>query len=69
MPKLDDENPPATLPEGQRSLGRAPEGQTALGSAARRPWQDARRETLIGKMILNHVQDNPSHKDRPHVTT
>ena len=63
MPKLDDE----TLRQRYQKAKEAwDERQKANRARQRREktLADARRETLIGKMILNHVQDNPSHKDR-----
>ena len=63
MPKLDDETLRQRFEKAKSAWS---ERQKANRAQKRREktLADARRETLIGKMILNHVQDNPSHKDR-----
>jgi len=63
MPKIDDDTLRKRFEKAKSAWS---ERQKANRARQRREkaLADARRETLIGKMILNHVQDNPSHKDR-----
>ena len=63
MPKLDDETLRQRFEKAKPAWS---ERQKANRSRQRREkaLADARRETLIGKMILNHVQDNPPEHDR-----
>jgi len=63
MPKLDDETLRRRFEKAKSAWS---ERQKANRAQKRRKkaQADARRETLIGKMILNHVQDNPPEHER-----
>ena len=63
MPKVDDD----TLRQRYEQAKEAWEERQKANRARRRREQvqaDARRKTLIGQMVLDHVQDNPHERDR-----
>lgn len=63
MPKVDDE----TLRQRYEKAKTDWEERQKANRAKRRREKlqaDARRKTLIGQMVLDHVQDNPHERDR-----
>ena len=63
MPKVDDD----TLRERYEKAKADWEDRQKANRARRRREKvqaDARRKTIIGEMVLDHVQDNPHEHDR-----